>query len=254
MSTAKRTDPELWEKVKKEITRSGKGGEKGQWSARKAQLAVQEYKKRGGGYAGGKSDDNSLKQWTDEDWDTRSGRKSGDTGERYLPKKARESLSDEEYRRTSEKKRADKANGRQFSSQPADVARKTAKHRDAASGDDEPTKSELMERAKSLDVQGRSSMNKDELEKAVAAAEERRERFEAISKSDLVEAARILGVSGTSSKSKAELRAAIRDALRSDDGDDLTKSDATSIARTFEIDGRSSMNKDEIVRALTANL
>jgi hypothetical protein len=31
---------------------SDKGGKAGQWSARKAQLAVQAYKKAGGGYGG----------------------------------------------------------------------------------------------------------------------------------------------------------------------------------------------------------
>lgn len=41
--TAKRTDPDLWEAVKADVTRSSKGGDKGKWSARKAQLAVQEY-------------------------------------------------------------------------------------------------------------------------------------------------------------------------------------------------------------------
>ncbi len=90
--TAQRTDPKLWEKVKSKVTRGGKGGEPGQWSARKAQLAVHEYKKLGGGYLGAKSDDNSLKQWSDEDWGTKSGRKSRDTGERSLPKKAREAF------------------------------------------------------------------------------------------------------------------------------------------------------------------
>jgi hypothetical protein len=64
--TAHRTDPKLWDKVKSEITKGRKGGETGQWSARKAQLAVQEYKKRGGGYIGRKSADNSLARWTDE--------------------------------------------------------------------------------------------------------------------------------------------------------------------------------------------
>jgi hypothetical protein len=64
--TAQRTDPKLWDKVKSEITNGRRGGEAGQWSARKAQLAVQEYKKRGGGYLGRKSADNSLTRWTDE--------------------------------------------------------------------------------------------------------------------------------------------------------------------------------------------
>ena len=87
--TAQKTDPKLWDKVKSEVTRGRKGGEPGQWSARKAQLAVQEYKKRGGGYLGAKSD---------EDWGTKSGRNSRETSERYLPKKARKALADRDQR------------------------------------------------------------------------------------------------------------------------------------------------------------
>ncbi|HEV7267065.1 MAG TPA: hypothetical protein VGN83_19445 [Falsiroseomonas sp.] len=163
-STAKRTDPDLWEKVKRSVTRSEKGGRKGQWSARKAQLAVQEYKRRGGGYANGKRDDNSLRQWTKEEWGTRSGRRSRDSGERYLPKQARKSLSPEEYRRTSEKKRRDTKAGRQFSAQPKDVARKTARHRHTGK---EPTKAELMQEARRRDLPGRSRMDKGELRHAL---------------------------------------------------------------------------------------
>lgn len=81
-STAKKTDPKLWEQVKREVTDGDKGGEPGQWSARKAQYAVQEYKKRGGGYEGKKTADNHLREWTREDWDTKSGKPSGETGER----------------------------------------------------------------------------------------------------------------------------------------------------------------------------
>ncbi len=128
-TTAQRTQPELWEKVKVEITASDKGGRAGEWSARKAQMAVQEYKRRGGGYVGAKRADNHLVQWTREEWGTGSGQESLKTGERYLPKKAREALTDEEYRRTTQKKRADLSEGRQFSRQPADVARKTAPFR-----------------------------------------------------------------------------------------------------------------------------
>ena len=43
--TSKKTDPKLWEKVKQVVTAGDKGGRPGQWSARKAQRAVQEYKK-----------------------------------------------------------------------------------------------------------------------------------------------------------------------------------------------------------------
>ena len=65
----------------------------------------------------------------EEEWGTKSGKKSTDTGERYLPKEARKSLSKQEYERTTAKKRKDTRKGKQFSSQPEDVAKKTAKHR-----------------------------------------------------------------------------------------------------------------------------
>jgi hypothetical protein len=160
--TAEKTDPKLWEEVKDEVTAGSKGGKKGQWSARKAQMAVAEYKKRGGGYKGEKDEDNSLHQWTEEDWGTKSGKESGDTGERYLPRKAREALSDEEYKRTTAKKRADTRKGKQHSAQPKDVADKTRKYRDHR------TKAELYAEAKKRDVPGRSKMNKDQLAKALA--------------------------------------------------------------------------------------
>ncbi|CAO4149753.1 hypothetical protein [Methylorubrum extorquens] len=174
--TAKKTDPKLWEKVKEEITEASKGGKPGQWSARKAQMATSEYKKEGGGYAGKKSDDNHLKQWTDEEWDTKSGKESGKTGERYLPKKAREKLSDKEYSRSTAKKRADSAKGKQHSKQPADVAEKAASARKTGGkagetsdkgGTAGATKSELMQRARKQDIPGRSKMTKGELERAL---------------------------------------------------------------------------------------
>jgi hypothetical protein len=166
--SARRTDPELWEKVKEEVTASDKGGRKGQWSARKAQFAVQEYKQRGGGYVGEKRADNSLRQWTEEDWGTKSGRKSRQTGERYLPRKAREALLDEEYAWTTKKKRRDTEEGKQFSAQPKDVQRKTAKYRHGGRTDaGAATKAELYEQAKRRGIDGRSRMSKAELTKAL---------------------------------------------------------------------------------------
>jgi len=128
-ATAKKTDPGLWDKVKAEVTQGDRGGRPGQWSARKAQMAVQAYKKQGGGYAGGKDADNHLKQWTDERWGTKSGGKSGETGERYLPERASNHLAKEEYAETTAKKRADTRQGKQFSGQPPTIARKTAQDR-----------------------------------------------------------------------------------------------------------------------------
>ena len=128
------TNPELRERIKKKIMASGKGGKPGQWSARKAQLVAQEYKKAGGGYSGSKtSKQKSLSKWTKEEWGTKSGKPSTQgekaTGERYLPKKAREKLSAAEYAKTSAKKREDMKKGKQFSKQPKSIAKKTSRYR-----------------------------------------------------------------------------------------------------------------------------
>jgi len=157
-SSAERSDPALWERVKHEVTAGDKGGNAGEWSARKAQLAVQRYKAEGGGYKGRKTADNHLAQWTREEWGTKSGEASKDTGERYLPQRARDALSDQEYARSTAKKRADTAKGKQFSAQPSDVAAKTADARLA----DLP-RAELMSRAAQRSIAGRSRMSKAEL-------------------------------------------------------------------------------------------
>ena len=74
-----------------------------------------------------------MSKWTKEKWGTKSGENSTQgkkaTGERYLPKKARESLSKKEYAKTSAKKRADTKAGKQVSKQPRKIAKKTARHR-----------------------------------------------------------------------------------------------------------------------------
>ena len=170
--TAERTHPELWEAVKAEVKESEKGGKAGEWSARKAQLAVQEYKKRGGGYRGSKSADNALEQWTEEKWGTKSGKPSGEIGERYLPENAREAISDEECRATTQKKREDSRKGKQFSRQPQSVAVKTALYRHTGRSESaaEPSKADLMQQAKMLEIDGRSRMSKEELVKAIRYA------------------------------------------------------------------------------------
>ena len=174
---AQRTDPKLWEKVKSEVTRHDQGGEPGQWSARKAQLAVQEYKRRGGGYFGTNSDDNSLKQWTEEDRGTKSGRDSRETGERDLPKKARRAPSDEEYRATSATKRVETKRGKQVAPRPKGIAKTTARQRVAgksstAAKRPDPKKDELLKHARQLDIEGRSNMLKAELEDAIRLAKD----------------------------------------------------------------------------------
>ncbi len=162
-TTAKRNDPQLWERVKSAVTAGDKGGEKDQWSARKAQLAVAEYKKQGGGYEGLKDAHNSLHEWTEEKWGTKSGEPSGKTHERYLPKSARDNLSKAEYDETTAKKRSDTKAGKQYSAQPKKIADKTQ------SAHDHRTKAQLYAEAKKQGVPGRSSMGKAELLKALHA-------------------------------------------------------------------------------------
>ncbi len=164
---ARKTDPALWDEVKKEVTAGDAGGKPGQWSARKAQRASAEYKARGGGYAGPKADDNHLQQWTDEHWGTRSGHDSGETGERYLPEAARDELTDAEYARTTAKKRADTRAGKQFSPQPKDIAQKTADVRHAGALDT-LTRDELRVRAREAGLKGRSRMTRAALLAALA--------------------------------------------------------------------------------------
>jgi len=111
--------PQLRERLKKEIMASNKGGRSGQWSARKAQLLAQRYEKAGGGYTGAKTKtQKSLSKWTKEDWGTKSGKPSTQgpkaTGERYLPKKARDQLSASQYAATTAAKRRGTKAGKQF--------------------------------------------------------------------------------------------------------------------------------------------
>ena len=80
-------------------------------------------KMAGGGLA---KPQQSLRDWGKQDWTTKSGKKSSDTGERYLPKAAIKSLSPAEYAATTRAKRAGKAAGKQFVKQPPKVAAKTA--------------------------------------------------------------------------------------------------------------------------------
>jgi len=67
----------------------------------------------------------SLLDWTKQDWRTKSGKPSSETGERYLPAKAIQALTSSEYAATTAAKRAGKASGKQFVKQPKAIAAKT---------------------------------------------------------------------------------------------------------------------------------
>ena len=102
MSTAVKNDPILWDKVVKRLKNSDRGGATGTWNARKAQLAVTEYKNLGGKYKSRKDEKNSLAIWTAESWGYIDGKK----GNRYLPKSVRDKLSRSEAREENRRKKS----------------------------------------------------------------------------------------------------------------------------------------------------
>ena len=71
----------------------------------------------------------SLKKWTKQKWRTKSGKKSSEPGERYLPEAAIKALTPAEYSATSKAKRAGTKKGKQFVKQPKKIAKKTASYR-----------------------------------------------------------------------------------------------------------------------------
>jgi len=118
MAIAKKRNQALWNRIKARIKAGSKGGRPGQWSARKAQLAVLAYKKAGGKYSGKKSSKNSLKKWTKQKWRTPSGKKSSETGEVYAPSKTIKKLKStakgrKKLRAANRKKRAATRKGKQ---------------------------------------------------------------------------------------------------------------------------------------------
>jgi len=123
------TKPSLRESLKKKIMAGGKGGDPGEWSARKAQLLATEYEKAGGGYSGAKTGaQKSLSKWTGEKWRTSDGKPS-EGKKRYLPDAAWTSLSPSEKAATNAAKAAGNRAGKQFVKQPEAIAKKAAKHR-----------------------------------------------------------------------------------------------------------------------------
>lgn len=128
MSTAKKTNPSLWNKIVSDVKSSSKGGDSGEWSARKSQLAVQKYKASGGGYEGPKKADNSLAKWTDQKWRT-SDNTPSEGKKRYLPDKAWSALSPGEKAATNRAKAEGNKTGKQFVAQPKSIAKKVSKFR-----------------------------------------------------------------------------------------------------------------------------
>jgi hypothetical protein len=76
-----------------------------------------------------KATQKSLKDWSAQNWRTKSGKPSSETGERYLPEKAIKALTPAEYAATTRAKREATSKGKQFAKQPKKVAAKVARYR-----------------------------------------------------------------------------------------------------------------------------
>lgn len=123
------TKASLRERLKNKIMAGSKGGNPGQWSARKAQLLANEYKKAGGSYSGSRTaKQKSLSKWTKQKWTTSDGKPS-EGKKRYLPKKAWSALSSSEKKATNAAKAKGNKEGKQFVAQPKKVAKKVRKYR-----------------------------------------------------------------------------------------------------------------------------
>ena len=132
-TTATKKNPAKWKRIVARIKAGSKGGPKGKWSARKAQLATAAYKKSGGTYSGPKKKSNSLSRWTKEKWDYVSEKDRKDKKKpakkkgRYLPEKVRKSLSASEKKSTNAAKKKANASGKSKAKYSKSVASKVRK-------------------------------------------------------------------------------------------------------------------------------
>lgn len=205
----KYTKPELRRQLKEDIKKSDKGGKPGQWSARKSQLLVQEYEKQGGGYKKDEKDDaaESLEEWSEQDWQTQSGTKARQDGKtkRYLPKEVWERLSESEKKEAEQIKQQASREGKQYVEWTPAIKR-AMQEAGYSESDNEPTKQELYQQAQELDIDGRSQMNKDELQDAIAEAEI---NLENQTRDELYQQAKELDIDGRSQMNKDELKQAV---------------------------------------------
>ncbi|WP_346294018.1 Rho termination factor N-terminal domain-containing protein [Sphaerothrix gracilis] len=211
----KYTKPDLRRQLKEEIKQSDKGGEPGQWSARKSQLLVQEYEKQGGGYKKDEKDEaaKSLEEWTEQNWQTVDGQgdaRHGEITKRYLPKEVWDRLSDEEKQQAEQTKKSGSKDNEQYVAWTPAIKRamREAGYAPESEQDTEPTKQELYEQAQDLDVSGRSQMDKSELKEAVSEA--KGEGLSEQTREQLYERAQDLDISGRSQMNKEELIEAIQ--------------------------------------------
>lgn len=208
----KYTKPDLRRQLKGEIKQSNKGGNPGQWSARKSQLLVQEYEKQGGGYKEDKKDEaaKSLEEWTEQNWQTQEGKgraRKGEITKRYLPQEVWDKLSEKEKKEAEKTKEKASQSGEQYVEWTPGIQRAMEEAGYAPQKDNEPTKQELYEKAQDLEIEGRSQMSKDKLQNAISNFSQK--QLSQQTRDELYEKAQELEIEGRSKMNKDELIDAI---------------------------------------------
>lgn len=208
----KYTEPQLRRDIKEELKAGDKGGDPGQWSARKSQMLVREYEKRGGGYKDDERDEaaKSLEDWSEQSWQTRDGSANADRADgmkRYLPADAWAMLLKDDQRAAEQSKAKADDKDEQFADWP-EAVRDVMAELGYTDGDSSGvSKDYLSKRAAELDIEGRSSMSKDELKEAIV--DHPSSDLDEMTKEELYERAKTLDVEGRSSMDKGALREAI---------------------------------------------
>ncbi len=211
----KYTKPDLRRQIKAELKHSDKGSKPWQCSARKSQLLVQEYEKQGGGYKQDQKDDaaKSLEEWGEQDWQTQGGeeqaRQDGKT-KHYLPQAVWERLSEEEKQEAEQIKQKASRQGQQYVEWTPAIKQAMAETGYSDRDDsNQPTKQELYQEAQELDIDGRSKMNKAELQEAVNDAQT--SNLEEKTRDELYQKAQELDIDGRSKMNKQDLVEAIKE-------------------------------------------
>jgi hypothetical protein len=214
----KYTDPELRRRLKDEIMASDKGGEPGQWSARKSQLLVHEYEKHGGGYKGEKDEAaRSLEEWSEQGWQTEEGddrAREGNVTKRYLPKEVWDKLTDAEKEEAERTKEEASKHGEQHVEYTPAIKRalhevEAEHHHDS----DEKQSEKHADKKQSEAKQSEKSDKKQSQQKGKSDNSENNSE-NSLSQKELYEQAKELQIPGRSKMSRKELEAAIHKAKR----------------------------------------
>jgi hypothetical protein len=131
--------------------------------------AGERVRKQGGGYTGEKSKAaHALEEWTKQQWQTEDGqtlaRQEGET-KRYLPKEVWNKLSDKEKKEAEQTKVKGSKKGAQHIVYTKAVKRAFQELEKEEAKD--LTKADLYKQAQKLNINGRSLMSKEELQKAL---------------------------------------------------------------------------------------